>query len=115
MLMGMAAIGLVHLLDAPGKYSEIPLFVLDVSRPDRGVPAGSRAAAARPRAPGLGGGRDPEHQLLHRVRAQPHGGVAWGMQDIGNWTEPLGLASLYVEACVFVLGLYGLARFWRTR
>ena len=35
--------------------------------------------------------------------------------DIGNWTEPLGLASLYVEACVFALGRYGLARFRRKR
>jgi hypothetical protein len=42
-------------------------------------------------------------------------GLPGAMGDIGNWTEPLGLASLYVEACVFALSLYGLARFRRTR
>ena len=30
--------------------------------------------------------------------------------DIGNWTEPLGLASLHMEACICALGLYGSAR-----
>jgi hypothetical protein len=48
--------------------------------------------------------------VLSRTR-----GLPGAMGDIGNWTEPLGLASLYVEACVFALGLYGLARFQRTR
>ena len=42
-------------------------------------------------------------------------GLPGAMGDIGNWTEPLGLASLYVEACVCVLGLYGLTRFRRMR
>jgi hypothetical protein len=37
-------------------------------------------------------------------------GLPGAMGDIGNWTEPLGLASLYVEAGVFALALYGLAR-----
>jgi hypothetical protein len=26
--------------------------------------------------------------------------------DIGNWTEPLGLASLFVEGCALLLGVY---------
>jgi hypothetical protein len=26
--------------------------------------------------------------------------------DIGNWAEPLGLASLFVEGCAVLLGLY---------
>jgi hypothetical protein len=26
--------------------------------------------------------------------------------DIGNWTEPLGLASLFVEGCVVALSLW---------
>jgi hypothetical protein len=42
-------------------------------------------------------------------------GLPGAMGDIGNWTEPLGLASLYVEACVFALGVYGLARLRRTQ
>ena len=29
--------------------------------------------------------------------------------NIGNWTEPPDLASLYMETCICALGLYGLA------
>jgi hypothetical protein len=42
-------------------------------------------------------------------------GLTGALGDIGNWTEPLGLASLYVEAGVCALGLYALAQFRRTR
>ena len=36
-------------------------------------------------------------------------GLPGGTGDIGNWTERLGLASLYMAACICALGLYGLA------
>ena len=35
-------------------------------------------------------------------------GLPGAMDDIGNWREPLGLASMFVEAVVVVLGLSGL-------
>lgn len=35
-------------------------------------------------------------------------GLPGAMDDIGNWLEPLGLASMFVEAVVVVLGLSGL-------
>jgi hypothetical protein len=31
-------------------------------------------------------------------------GLPGGTDDIGNWTEPLGLASLFVEGCLVALG-----------
>jgi hypothetical protein len=37
-------------------------------------------------------------------------GLPGAMDDIGNWTESLGLASLIVEACVFAVSLSMLAR-----
>ncbi len=30
--------------------------------------------------------------------------------DIGNWTQPLGLASLAVEACVFAVSMVAVTR-----
>ena len=36
-------------------------------------------------------------------------GLPGGADDIGNWWEPLGLASLFVEGAVVVLGLRVLA------
>jgi hypothetical protein len=34
--------------------------------------------------------------------------------DVGNWTEPLGLASLWVEGVVFLLALYKVVTTPRT-
>ena len=36
-------------------------------------------------------------------------GLPQGADDIGNWTEPLGLASLFVEGCLVVLSARVLA------
>ncbi len=36
-------------------------------------------------------------------------GLPGAMGDIGNWAEPLGLASLFVETGVLALSLYGLS------
>jgi hypothetical protein len=113
--VGLAAIGLIHLLDAPGKYSETTYMfwmylalivgcllgaVLVLHTHAR---LGWVAAMVLSISPFIG-------YVLSRTT-----GLPGAMGDIGNWTEPLGLASLYVEACVFALGLYGLARLRRTR
>jgi len=113
--VGLAAIGLIHLLDAPSKYGETPYMfwmylaliagcllgaVLLLRAHSR---LGWAATMALSSSPFIG-------YVLSRTT-----GLPGAMGDIGNWTEPLGLASLYVEACVCVLGLYGLTRFRRMR
>ncbi len=35
-------------------------------------------------------------------------GLPSATDDIGNWLEPLGLASLFVETCVVVLSAFAL-------
>ena len=35
-------------------------------------------------------------------------GLPQSRNDIGNWLEPMGLAALFVEACVVMLAGYGL-------
>jgi hypothetical protein len=37
-------------------------------------------------------------------------GLPGATDDIGNWLEPLGLASLFVEGAVILLALTGLLR-----
>ena len=109
-IVGLLGIGLIHLLDSIGKFSETRyIFWMYI-----GLIVGSIAVA------GL---------LLHRG-----GRLAWGVAgvlalsaicgyvlsrttglpsakgDIGNWTEPLGLASLFVEGCLVALSLYEVLR-----
>lgn len=107
--VGLAAIGLIHLLDAPGKLAETPymfwLYLALIAGCLLGAALLMRAhsrlawttAAILGASPFIG-------YILDRTT-----GLPGAMGDIGNWTEPLGLASLFVEACVVALSLYGLS------
>lgn len=106
---GLFGIGLIHLLDSIGKYSETRyLFWMYI-----GLILGSLAVAAavlhsRNRlvwlaAAGLAASALVGY-IVNRTVGMPN---ATG--DIGNWTEPLGLASLFVEAVVILVSLYGFA------
>jgi len=110
----LSGIGLVHLLDLPGKWEEtrwmgiaylgliasavvVAEMSLRVARPviyllAAGLAAGPMAGFVATRTTGLPGAHD----------------------DIGNWSEPLGLASLFIEAMVLVLAAAALATTPRT-
>jgi hypothetical protein len=101
--VGLAGIGLIHLLDAPGKYSETPymfwmyigLMLGSIVLAGEILRSGSRLAWAG--AAGLALSAAAGFTLTRTVGLpQAHG-------DVGNWTEPLGLASLWVEGCVAIL------------
>jgi len=112
--VGLAAIGLIHLLDAPSKLGETSYMfwlylalmagcllgaTLLMRAPSRLVWV---AAATLGASPFVG-------YILDRTT-----GLPGAIGDIGNWTEPLGMASLHVEACVVALSLDGLARLRRA-
>jgi hypothetical protein len=101
--IGMAGIGLIHLLDLPGKLTETPyMFWMYI-----GLMLGSLAIAAElirtgsklawTGAAGLALSAATGYTLSRTV------GLPHAHADIGNWTEPLGLASLWVEGCVAAL------------
>ena len=114
-IVGLVGIGLIHLLDSVDTYSETRwLFWAYVAlmagtiivggallhRPDARWFAAAALLAATPivgyifsRTTGLPGSHD----------------------DIGNWTEPLGLASLWVEGAVLAISGYALALVAATR
>ncbi len=94
---GLAGIGLIHLLDLPGKFSETPYLAWMYI----GLIAGAvlvageliRTGATRAWVAGaaLALGAMIGYTLTRTTGLpQAHG-------DIGNWLEPLGLASLFVE------------------
>ncbi|MEA2245469.1 MAG: hypothetical protein QOD24_5025 [Solirubrobacteraceae bacterium] len=103
--IGLTGVGLIHLLDAIGKYNETRyLFWMYIA-----LIAGSLATAGavlftHARMPflaaaGLAAGAAAGY-VLSRTTGLPD---ATG--DIGNWTEPLGLASLFVEVAVVAVAL----------
>jgi hypothetical protein len=107
--VALAGIALIHLLDLPGKFSEVPYmgwmyigliaaslataFAL-VRTSDSRVWA---AAIALPLAAITG------FVLTRTV------GLPLATEDIGNWGEPLGMASLLVEASLVALSTAVLA------
>jgi hypothetical protein len=105
--VGLAGIALIHLLDSIGKFHETRyVFWLYVA-----LMLGSLVVAAavlhRPRrsiwlaAAGLAAGALAGFVISRTV------GLPNATDDIGNWTEPLGLASLFVEGTVIGASLYG--------
>ena len=107
---GLAGIALIHMLDLPGKISETPylgyayiglvvaalvLAEMLLRRDDAKV----WAATAGLTAAVIAG------YVINRTVGMPN---ATG--DIGNWLEPIGLASLAVEGFVLLLAVGRLTR-----
>jgi hypothetical protein len=105
----LAAVALIHLLDLPGSWPAqgykgwmyVGLIVACLGAAAALVHRGDRrawlAAAALPVFPLVG-------YVVSRTV-----GIPGGADDIGNWAEPLGLASLFVEGSLIALAASVLA------
>jgi hypothetical protein len=97
---GLAGIALIHLLDSIGKYSEtrylfwMYIALMAASLATAAAILFTRARIAFLAAAGLAASAAIGY-ILSRSTGLPN---ATG--DIGNWKEPLGLASLFVEGAV---------------
>ncbi|MGI8623869.1 MAG: hypothetical protein ACR2NB_10410 [Solirubrobacteraceae bacterium] len=107
---GMAGIGLIHLLDAPGKFQETPylgwmylgLIAASIMTAYLLICESSRRAWLA--AAGLAASAIVGFTLTRTV------GLPQATGDIGNWSEPIGMASLYVEGAVVTLSGVSLLR-----
>jgi hypothetical protein len=110
-VIGLAGIALVHVIDAPDKFSELPY----VGVMFLGLILATLGAAAL-----LVRKDDPRAWLLALLLA---GATMLGFvvsrvvglpgdhkSDVGNWSEPLGLVSLLIEVCVVSLAVTRLAK-----
>jgi hypothetical protein len=104
----LGGIALIHLIDVPDKMDETPwqgwLFI--------GLMVGCVAAAglllsARTSAAWLLGGGLAAATIAAYCLSRTTG-LLGANDDIGNWSEGLGLASLYVEAVMVLLTAYAL-------
>jgi hypothetical protein len=111
---GLAGIALIHVLDLPGKFSETPylawmyigLIVSALVVAAEIVRTGARRAWGAGAALAVGA---IAGYTLTRTTGLPqaHG-------DIGNWSEPLGMASLFVEGVLTALAATVIAAKART-
>jgi hypothetical protein len=100
---GLAAVALIHLLDLPGTFDEQAykgwLYI--------GLIAGCLLTGAAlvhssDRRAWLAAALFPLGAIAGYVWSRTVG-LPGGADDIGNWTEPLGLASLFVEGSLVTL------------
>src|SRR5437763_14170877 len=102
-VVGLAGVALIHLLDAPGTFADAPYkgwlylamivgCVFTAGALIRGSDPRAYAAAAMLSSAAIGA------FVLSRTVGLPQ-----GADDIGNWTEPLGMASLFVEGSLVAL------------
>jgi xanthine/uracil permease len=103
--VGLASIGVIHLLDAIGKYHETRyLFWMYIALilgciVVAGAVMFTRMRAALIAAAGLALAAAVGYVLSRTT------GLPQATGDIGNWTEPLGLASLFVEGGVAAVAI----------
>ncbi|MEA2421806.1 MAG: hypothetical protein QOF55_905 [Thermoleophilaceae bacterium] len=108
-IVGLLGVGLIHLLDSIGKYSEtrylfwmyIGLIIGSIAVSGALLVRESRAAWA---ATGLLAAAALVGYVLSRSTGLPS-----AKGDVGNWAEPLGLASMFIEGCLVALAGYRLA------
>ena len=105
-VVALAGVALIHVLDAPGSFQAAPykgwLYV--------GLIIGSLAVAGRlltsdDSQTWLAAGLLPLGAFAAVVVSRTVG-LPNGADDIGNWWEPLGLSSLFVECSLALLSSY---------
>ena len=98
--VGLLGIGLIHLLDAIGKYSETRyLFWMYIALIAGTLVTTGAVLFTRSRAAFLAAAALAASAAVGFVLSRTTG-LPSATGDIGNWTEPLGLASLFVEGAV---------------
>jgi hypothetical protein len=107
--VGFAAIALIHVLDLPGKIHETPYLAVAYVA----LIVGTLAAAFlllrgdTRRGWALGGALSLLTVVGYAVNRTV--GMPLAHEDVGNWFEPLGLASLFVEVVMTMLAAWALS------
>jgi hypothetical protein len=104
--VGLAGIALIHLLDLSSKFQETPYLAWLYIALIAGVIACAfelvRTGSARA---WLGGGLLASGAVVGYTLTRTTG-LPGAHSDVGNWLEPLGLASLFVEVTLLSLSVY---------
>ncbi len=108
--VGLLAVGLIHPLNSIGKWSETRyLFWMFIALVLGSITVAGALLFTRSKLAMLAAVSLTASALvgfvLNRTTGLPN---ATG--DIGNWTEPIGLANLYVEGAILAIAVPAVAR-----
>jgi hypothetical protein len=108
-VVGLAGIAVIHAVDSVGKWSEVRyMFWMYIALIVGSLATAGAVLFTRSRGALLAAGGVAASAFLGYVLSRTTG-LPNATDDIGNWTEPLGLASLVVEGCVIAVALGALA------
>src|SRR3954453_11298985 len=106
--VGLAGIALIHLLDSLGKFQETPYMGwMYVGLMVSCLAVAATLLHANAREAWLAAVALPALAIVGFVLTRTTG-LPQAKGDIGNWSEPLGLAALFVEGTVVALAGYAL-------
>jgi hypothetical protein len=104
-VIGMAAIAVIHILDAPGTFEGVKyIFWLYIAVIVGAIPFSILLLQWSSRLAWVGPALLAAGPLIGFVLTRSIG-LPGDSGDIGNWLESLGLASMFVEAAVLSLSL----------
>jgi hypothetical protein len=107
--VGLAGIALIHLLDSLGKFQETPYMGwMYVALMISCLAVAATLVHTHAREAWLATIALPVSAIVGFVLTRTVG-LPQAHEDIGNWSEPLGLAALFVEGAVIAVAGYALA------
>ena len=108
-VVGLGAVALIHLLELQGKLKETPYigvgYILLIVAC---VVSGALLLHKNSYVGWLVGGGSALATLAGYAATRTVG-LPLANGDIGNWLEPIGLASIFIEALVVAIALYAVA------
>ena len=108
-VVGLAGIALIHLLDSISKFDETPyLGWMYVALMLGCLAVAGALVSAHSREAWLAAIVLPASAIVGYTLTRTTG-LPQAHGDVGNWSEPLGLAALFVEGVVIAVGGYALA------
>ena len=112
-VIGLIAVGVIHSLEVPGQVSGAVWLTIGFALLAVVAPANSQASSegrSSSHSPAAGATCALAAAGYVLTRSVPVPGDA---ADVGNWLEPLGVASLTIEAVVVILALIILTGIYR--
>lgn len=113
-IVGLGAVALIHLLELQGKLKETPYLGLGyIALIVACVVSGAMLLHRNNRTGWILGGGSAVATLVGYAATRTVG-LPKAHGDIGNWLEPIGLASIFIEGIVAAIAMYSLVTTART-
>ena len=106
--IGLAGIAVIHAVDSVGKWSETPYMFWMYMALIAGAIVLAAATLFHPSRVTFLAAAGLAATVMVGFIIDRTVGLPQATDDIGNWTEPLGLASMVVEGLVVAVGIAGL-------